>query len=168
MSDVTPMELVGVRVEIPANTPMMLLQEQDGDRRLLPIYIGHPEAASIHTALEGIEPPRPLTHDLFIAVLEQLGQQVTRVVITEVRDHTYYADLHVGDGSDDGEELIVSSRPSDAIALAVRREVPIFASTELLDEVGQTPVAEPEEQAEEIIDEFKDFIESVNPEDFAS
>jgi bifunctional DNase/RNase len=161
------MELLGVRVEVPANTPMMLLQEQDGDRRLLPIYIGHPEASSIHTAIEGIEPPRPLTHDLFIAVLDRLGHQLTRVVITEVRDHTYYADLHVRSGTDDSE-IVVSSRPSDAIALAVRRDVPIFAATSLLDEVGQTPVVEPEEQAEEIIDEFKDFIESVNPEDFAS
>ena len=168
MDDVTPMQLLGVRVEVPANTPMMLLQEQEGDRRLLPIYIGHPEASSIHTALEGIDPPRPLTHDLFLSVLDRLGHQVTRVVITEVRDHTYYADLYVGHGTDSTDAVIVSSRPSDAIALAVRRDVPIFAATALLDEVGQPPIVEPEEEAEEIIDEFKDFIESVNPDDFAS
>ena len=159
------MELVGVRVEIPANTPMLLLQEQSGDHRLLPIYIGSPEASSIHYALEGIEPPRPLTHDLFITVLDQLGATLDKVVVTEVRDHTYYAELHltVGDG-----EQIVSSRPSDAIALAVRCEAPMFASDELLDEVGQVPEPEPEEEAAEIIDEFKDFIENVSPDDFAT
>lgn len=165
VANVTPMELVGVRVEIPANTPMVLLQEQSGDQRLLPIYIGSPEASSIHYALEGIDPPRPLTHDLFITVLGRLGATLEKVVVTEVRDHTYYAELHlkVGDA-----EQIVSSRPSDAIALAVRCEAPMFASDELLDEVGQVPEPEPEEEAAEIIDEFKDFIESVSPDDFAT
>ena len=162
---VIPMELVGVRVEIPANTPMVLLQEQAGDHRLLPIYIGSPEAASIHYALEGVDPPRPLTHDLFVNVLEQLGATLQKVVVTEVRDHTYYAELYLGVGDD---EQVVSSRPSDAIALAVRCEAPLFAADALLDEVGQTPQPEPEDEAEEIIDEFKDFIESVSPDDFAS
>jgi hypothetical protein len=159
------MELIGVRVEIPANTPMVLLQEQGGEHRLLPIYIGSPEAASIHYALEGIDPPRPLTHDLFVSVIGQLGASLSKVVVTEVRDHTYYAELHliVGDG-----EQIISSRPSDAIALAVRCEAPLFAESALLDDVGQIPEPEPEEEAEEIIDEFKDFIESVSPDDFAT
>ena len=159
------MELVGVRVEIPANTPMVLLQEQDGEHRLLPIYIGSPEAASIHYALEGIDPPRPLTHDLFISVIGQLGASLSKVVVTEVRDHTYYAEIHLMVGDD---EQIISSRPSDAIALAVRCEAPLFASDALLDDVGQNPQPEPEEEAEEIIDEFKDFIESVSPDDFAT
>src|SRR5690606_15005967 len=91
---VPPMELVGVRVEVPANTPMVLLQESEGSHRLLPIYIGSPEAASIHYALEGPEPPRPLTHDLFVNVLGQLGARLERIVITEVLEHTYYAELH--------------------------------------------------------------------------
>lgn len=159
------MELVGVRVEIPANTPMVLLQEQDGQHRLLPIYIGSPEAASIHYALEGVEPPRPLTHDLFVSVIGTLGASLTKVVVTEVRDHTYYAELHLLVGDD---EQIISSRPSDAIALAVRCEAPLFASDDLMDDVGQVPEPEPEEEAEEIIDEFKDFIESVSPDDFAT
>ena len=159
------MELVGVRVEIPANTPMVLLQEQDGQHRLLPIYIGSPEAASIHYALEGVEPPRPLTHDLFVSVIGTLGARLTKVVVTEVRDHTYYAELHLLVGDD---EQIISSRPSDAIALAVRCEAPLFASDDLMDDVGQVPEPEPEEEAEEIIDEFKDFIESVSPDDFAT
>jgi len=159
----TPMELVGVRVEIPANTPMVLLQEQSGDHRLLPIYIGSPEAAAIHYALEGTEPPRPLTHDLFVSVLGTLGATLDKVVVTEVREHTYFAELHLTVA---GAEHVVSSRPSDAIALAVRSGAGIFADDALLDEVGQVPepVAADED---EIIDEFKDFIEHVSPEDFA-
>ena len=159
------MQLIGVRIEIPANTPMLLLQERDGEHRLLPIYIGSPEASAIHYALEGIDPPRPLTHDLFTSVLGELGTTLDKVVITEVRDHTYYADLHL---SGSAGERVISARPSDAVALAVRCEAPIFAADDLLDEVGQIPEPEPEEEAEEIIDEFKDFIESVSPEDFAS
>jgi bifunctional DNase/RNase len=159
------MELVGVRVEIPANTPMVLLQERDGEHRLLPIYIGSPEASAIHYAIEGIVPPRPLTHDLFVDVLTELDAVLTKVVVTEVRDHTYYAELHLTSA---GEERTVSARPSDAIALAVRCAAPIFCSDRLIDEVGQVPEPEPEDEAEEIIDEFKDFIENVSPDDFAT
>jgi bifunctional DNase/RNase len=162
---VIPLELVGVRVEIPANTPMVLLRELDDRHRLLPIYIGSPEASSIHYALEGLEPPRPLTHDLFLSTLQALGAEVTKVVVTEMRERTYYAELHVK--APDGTHVI-SSRPSDAIALAVRSGAPLFATDELLDEVGQEPPPEPEDEAEEIIDEFKDFIENVSPEDFGS
>jgi bifunctional DNase/RNase len=163
---VVPLELVGVRVEVPANTPMVLLREQTGRHRLLPIYIGTPEATSIHYALEGVTPPRPLTHDLFIQTLTELGVSVEQIVVTEMRDHTYFAELHLRRG-EGGEVTVLSSRPSDAIALAVRVSAPLFASEELLDEVGQEPTPEPEEEAEEIIDEFRDFIEHVNPDDFA-
>jgi bifunctional DNase/RNase len=159
------MELVGVRVEIPANTPMVLLQESQGTQRLLPILIGGAEASAIHYALEGVQPPRPLTHDLFVSVMQTLGGQLDHVLVTEVRDHTFYAELHL---TTPAGPKIVSSRPSDAIALAVRCGAPLFASEELLDEVGQLPAPEPEDEAEEIIDEFKDFIEHVNPEDFGS
>ena len=158
-----PLELVGVRVEIPANTPMVLLREHEGRHRLLPIYIGSPEASAIHYALEGVVPPRPLTHDLFVNTLGTLGASVISVVVTEVRDRTYYAEIHLETAS--GEQVI-SARPSDAIALAVRCEAPIYASDELIDAVGQEPPAEADEDADEIIDEFKDFIESVSPEDF--
>lgn len=163
----TPLELVGVRIEVPANTPMMLLQEASGDRRLLPIYIGTPEAQSIHTAIEGVEPPRPLTHDLFITVLGQTGVTLDRVIITEVRDHTFYAELQLTIGDD---AHTVSARPSDAVALAVRSGSPIFADEALLDEAGQPAevVDDDAEEAAEIIDEFKDFIEHVNPDDFAT
>ncbi len=158
-----PLELIGVRVEVPANTPMLLLRESDGRHRLLPIYIGSPEASAIHYALEGVVPPRPLTHDLFLIALGELGATVTRVVVTEMRERTYYAELHLATA--DGERVL-SARPSDAIALAVRCGAPMFASDELIDEVGQEPALEPEDDAAEIIDEFKDFIENVSPEDF--
>lgn len=154
-----------MRVEVPANTPMVLLQSQLDDQRLLPIYIGSPEASSIHYALEGIAPPRPLTHDLVATLIERLGATLVRVVVTEVRDHTYYAQLHLDVA---GEERLVDCRPSDAIAIAVRTGAPIFADDELLDEVGQLPEPNPDDEAEEIIDEFKDFIENVSPEDFGS
>ncbi len=158
-----PVELVGVRVEVPANTPMVLLREQEGPHRLLPIYIGTPEASAIHYALEGIEPPRPFTHDLFLTAIGELGASLDKVVITEMRDRTFYAELHVG--AADGTKII-SSRPSDAIALAVRCGAPLFAGDELIESHGQEPPQEPEEDAAEIIDEFKDFLDDVSPEDF--
>lgn len=142
---------------------MVLLREQEGRHRLLPIYIGSPEASAIHYALEGLEPPRPLTHDLFLTVLGELNARLNRVVVTEMRDRTFYAELHLSTA--DGDKVI-SSRPSDAIALAVRCAAPLFASEELIDDLGQEPPDEPEEATEEIIDEFKDFIENVSPEDF--
>ena len=160
---VVPLELLGVRVEVPANTPMLLLREADGRHRLLPIYIGSPEASAIHYALEGVVPPRPLTHDLLLILLGELDATVTRVVVTEMRDRTYFAELHLDTPSG---EKVVSARPSDAVAIAVRCEAPMFASDELIDEVGQEPVVEADDDAAEIIDEFKDFIENVSPEDF--
>lgn len=162
------MELLGVRLELPVNTPVVVLQEVDGQRRLLPILIGNQEASAIAYALEGVTTPRPLTHDLMKNVLDEVGITVLRVVLTEMRDHIYYADLQLEQG---GEVHHVSSRPSDAIALAVRVGATVYAAEDLLDEVGQVPVAEPEGEAEqqaEIIEEFRDFIEHVSPEDFGA
>lgn len=160
-----PLELVGVRVEVPANTPMVLLREQEGRHRLLPIYIGSPEASAIHYALEGIVPPRPLTHDLFLTTLAELGAELKKVVVTEVRDRTYFAEIHIASAAG---EKVISSRPSDAIALAVRCAAPLYASEELIEEAGQEPPDEDPDDVDddEIIDEFKDFIENVSPEDF--
>lgn len=154
-------------MELPANTPVVLLREATGRRRLLPILIGSPEAQAIHSALEGQLPPRPFTHDLFRNTLSTLGVTLDRVVITEIRDHTYYATLHLSGAA--GEHT-VSARPSDAIALAVRLGSEIFAEDTLLDEVGQDEPAldEDDDNEEEILDEFHDFIESVKPEDFES
>lgn len=158
------MELVGVRVEVPANTPVVILREQTGAGRLLPIVIGTPEASSIHAALEGIEPPRPLTHDLMVQILQRLGASLDRIVVTEIRDHVFYAELHLTSG---GAQQVMSSRPSDAIALAVRTGTPIFATESLLLEAAQTPVEVGDDDDEEaIIDEFRDFLDDLDPEDF--
>lgn len=142
---------------------MMLLKEQDGANRLLPIYIGTPEASAIHYALDGVEPPRPLTHDLFLVTLGELGTTVDKIVITEMRDRTFHAELHLSGAAG---EKIISARPSDAVALAVRCNAPIFASDELMDSEAQDAPPEPETDAAEIIDDFKDFLDNVSPEDF--
>ncbi|MGB7861118.1 MAG: bifunctional nuclease family protein, partial [Acidimicrobiia bacterium] len=110
-SKLVPLEIVGVRVELPSNQPIVLLRERDGSR-YLPIWIGASEATAIATAMEGIQPPRPLTHDLMRSVLDALGALAVRVVITEMRDSVFIADLAL-DLS--GDEVKVSSRPSDAI-----------------------------------------------------
>ena len=161
-----PLELVGVRVEIPANTPMVLLREQEGRHRLLPIYIGSPEASAIHYALEGVVPPRPLTHDLFVNTLVELGAAVTqRRRHRGPRSHVLRRDPP----GDRGRRAGHLRRPSDAIALAVRCEAPIYAErrTHRRGRPG-TAGRDAEEDADEIIDEFKDFIENVSPEDFGA
>lgn len=162
------MELVGVRVEVPDNTPVLVLREQQGRKRVLPIMIGNPEASSIHFALEGVRAPRPMTHDLFVLVLESLGVTLQRVVVTEVREHTYYAELFLQ--TPNGVKT-VSSRPSDALALAARTGADIFASEELLDAVGQdgavAAALDAEGEEELILDEFRDFIDNISPDDFS-
>jgi bifunctional DNase/RNase len=163
------MELVGVRVEVPDNTPVLILREMTGRKRVLPIMIGTPEASAIHFALEGIVSPRPMTHDLFVDVLTTLGATLQRVLITEIREHTYYAELYLQTGNG---QRVVSSRPSDAMALAVRTGADVFATEELLDAVGQdaavVAVLDEEAAEESILDEFRDFIDSINPDDFSS
>jgi uncharacterized protein len=156
------MELVGVRLEMPANTPIMMLRETEGRRRILPIAIGNPEAAAIHYAMEGIEPPRPLTHDLITSVFGELGVRLERVTVTELRDHTFFAELALTTAA--GTHT-VSSRPSDAVALAVRVRCAIFASEEVLADAGFEET-ETEGEDEQIISEFQDFIDSVSPDDF--
>jgi bifunctional DNase/RNase len=166
------MELVGVRVEMPSNTPVVVLRERSGLRRYLSIFIGAPEATAIAFAVEGVETPRPLTHDLMCATLDTLGAQLTRVVVTELRDTTYFAELHIEQG---GTPHIVSSRPSDAVALAARVGCPIYAANDVLVEAGYLDdVDEAEDDEEEVVDpdemveEFRHFIDSVNPDDFGS
>jgi len=158
------MELVGVRVELPSNAPIVLLRETEGERRLLPIFIGGPEATAIAYALENVTPPRPQTHDLMKNMLDELSANVQRIVVTELVDHTFFAEIEI---MSNGRLHRVSSRPSDAIALAVRVGTPIFASEAVLDEAGHT-ASEEAEEAEEVVAEFREFIEKVNPEDFAS
>lgn len=160
------MELVGVRVEVPANTPVVILRELSAPFRLLPIVIGSPEASSIHAALEGVEPPRPLTHDLAVTVLGTLQASLEQVVITEMRDHIFFAELHLRDMA--GAVHQVSSRPSDGLALAARVGCPIYATEDLLSEAGQRPPSEDVADDEAIIDEFRDFLDELDPDDFRS
>ena len=154
------MQLVGVRVELPTNQPIVLLRERTGER-FLPIWIGPVEATAIAFALQGIVTQRPLTHDLLKSILEETGVSVERVVITELKDTTFYATLEL---ARDGSQYSVSSRPSDAIALAVRMSVPLFASPDVLNEAGIHIRDEDEQEAE--VEKFREFIDSVSPEDF--
>lgn len=159
------LELEGVRLEVPSNVPVMMLREIEAPRRILPIYIGGPEASSIHYALEGVVPDRPLTHDLLAAVIGDLGSVLERVVLTEVRDQTYYAELHlVGEG----DRRIVSCRPSDGVALALRTGSAIYAADTLLETAGKVVPETVVETEEEILDDFRDFINNIRPEDFGT
>ncbi len=159
-------ELVGVRVELPANQPIVLLKEKTGTR-YLPIWIGAVEATAIAFALQGVETPRPLTHDLIVDVLTDLGVRLDAVHVTELRDGTFYAELHL---VQNGRTFTVSSRPSDAIAIASRLvDVPIYASEEVLDEAGleiESTDEGSEVEAEEQVRQFRAFLEGVTPEDF--
>lgn len=154
-----PVEVVGVRVELPSNQPLVLLREEQGSR-YLPIWIGANEATAIATAMEGVQPPRPLTHDLMRSIIDALGGLATKVVITEMRDSVFFADLTF-DVS--GEEVTVSSRPSDAIALAVRTGTPVFAAPSVLEDAA---VHFEDEDEEEEVARFREFLEEVTVEDF--
>jgi uncharacterized protein len=165
---VIEMELVGVRVELPANQPIVLLKESTGSR-YLPIWIGAVEATAIAFALQGVETPRPLTHDLFVDVLGEVGVELAAVHVTDLQDGTFYAELHLRQGE---RTWSVSARPSDAIALASRLEdVPIFAAETVLDEAGieidpDDAEGEGGEDPEEEVRQFREFLEKVDPEDF--
>ncbi|MBT8198049.1 MAG: bifunctional nuclease family protein [Acidimicrobiia bacterium] len=155
------MELVGVRIELPTNSPILLLREVGGTR-YLPIWIGANEATAIALALEGVEPQRPMTHDLMRSMLDSLEATVERVVITELQEGTYFADLVL---LSNGEPTSVSARPSDAVAIAVRTSSPVFAERELLEDAG---VEIRDEDDEEMIEKFREFLEDISPEDFTA
>ena len=159
------MELLGVKLELPSNTPVVMLREVEGRHRVLPIFIGLPEANAIAFALDGVVPPRPLTHDLFCNVLEELAVHLERVVVTDLSEGTFYAELHL-QGPDGAKRI--SARPSDAVALAVRVGAPIFAEEPVLDEAATEVEEDEEEPPEEVVEQFREFIDKVNPEDFAS
>lgn len=152
------LELVGVRVELPHNQPIVLLKERSGER-FLPIWIGAVEATAIAFALQGVAAARPLTHDLMRDLLASLDVAVDRIVVTELRERTFFAEIQM---TSDGDSVVVSSRPSDAIALAVRATAPIFADESVLAEAGIE--IEDEEEAE--VEQFKEFLDQIRPEDF--
>ena len=153
------MTLAGVRVELPTNQPIVLLKEDEGER-YLPIWIGAAEAAAIAFAIQGVVTPRPMTHDLMKNLLEEVGAQIQRIEITELREGTYYANINM---KMNGNAYEISARPSDAIALAVRMEAPIFADEEVLTDAS---ILIPSDEEDEV-EKFREFLESVNPEDFA-
>ncbi len=155
------LELVGVRVELPHNQPIVLLKEQTGER-FLPIWIGAVEATAIAFALQGVETVRPMTHDLMRDLLGSLDVTVDRIVVTELREGTFYAEIQM---TADGETVVVSSRPSDAIALGVRATAPIFADEAVLEEAG-IEIEDDDDDEVEQVEQFREFLDSVTPEDF--
>jgi uncharacterized protein len=156
------MVIYGVSFDLVGKQPIVLLKTADGNR-YLPIWIGQPEAAAILMKLQGASTPRPMTHDLVTELLEQLDAQVVRITVTELRDNTFYASITV---QQNGSEIEIDSRPSDAIALAVRAEAPIFAADRVIEESAIEFEGE-EVNEEEIVSDFKKFLDSVSPEEFA-
>ena len=150
-----PVEVVGVRVEMPSNQPIVLLKESGGIR-YLPIWVGAVEATAIAFAQQGIVSQRPMTHDLLIEITTTLGSSIESVHLVELRDGIFYANLNLVEGK------VVSARPSDAIAIALRTTAPIFATEELF---GQAGVEIPDSNEDEV-EKFKEFLDHVNPEDF--
>ncbi len=155
-----PVEVVGVRIEMPSNQPIVLLKEISGTR-YLPIWVGTAEATAIAFSQQGLKPQRPLTHDLLVNILASEKIRLRSVHLTELRDGVFYSDLVLV--NENGDEQKVSSRPSDAVALAVRVEAPILATNELFEEAG---ISIPE-QGEDEIEKFKEFLDEISPEDFA-
>ncbi|MGC4112002.1 MAG: bifunctional nuclease family protein [Nocardioides sp.] len=148
-------DVLGVRVEMPDNRPIVLLRDVEG-KRYLPIWIGAVEATAIAFAQQGVIPPRPLTHDLLKEVLDSTGNELTEVRITEVKDNIFFATLVLASGVE------VSARPSDSIALALRTGSRILCAEEVLDEAGLDAPAEQEDEVEK----FREFLDHVSPEDF--
>ena len=157
------MDIYGVSFDLVGKQPIVLLKTANGNR-FLPIWIGHPEAAAILMKLQGASSPRPLTHDLMTDILGQLDVQIARVTVTELRDNTFYAAITM---IQDGSEIEIDSRPSDAIALAVRTEAPIFADDRVIEE-SAIEFEGDEVNEEEIVEEFRSFLDRVTPEQFAA
>lgn len=163
-------ELAGLAYEAVSGSPVVVLREHDDPHRLLPIFVGGPDAAAIALAVSGQAPPRPLTHDLMVALLRSLDGRVDAVEVTEIRDGTYFSTLSV---HGPGGEQRLETRPSDAIALAVRLGAPLFVAEAVLDEAGTLPhvddVAEVLDEAtiDEAVDEFRSFLDEIDPSHFA-
>ena len=157
------MVIYSVSFDLVGKQPIVLLKTAEGNR-FLPIWIGHPEAAAILMKLQGASTPRPMTHDLVTDMLGQLDAQVSRICVTELRENTFHATIFLQ--QDGGPELEIDSRPSDAIALAVRADAPIFAEDRVIEESAIEFEGE-EVNEEEIVDEFRKFLDHVTPDEFA-
>ena len=157
------MTIYGVSFDMVGKQPIVLLKTVDGNK-FLPIWIGHPEAAAILMKLQGASTPRPMTHDLLSDVLDQMEAKCEKVSVTELRDNTFFASITI---SMNGSELEIDSRPSDALALAVRTSAPIFAADDVIEESAIEFEGEEVEDQEQVVEKFKDFLDNVTPEDFA-
>jgi bifunctional DNase/RNase len=158
------MLIYGVSFDMVGKQPIVLLKTADGNK-FLPIWIGHPEAAAILMKLQGAATPRPMTHDLFTDILSQLEARVVKIAVTELRENTFYALITV---VVNGTEIEIDSRPSDAIALAVRADAPIFAAEAVIEESAIEFEQDQDVNEEEVVEEFKKFLDEVRPEDFSS
>jgi hypothetical protein len=158
----TEMVIYGVSFDLVGKQPIVLLKTAEGNK-FLPIWIGHPEAAAILMKLQGASTPRPMTHDLVTDILGQLEAQVVRITVTELRENTFYAQITV---QQNGTEIDVDSRPSDAIALAIRADAPIYAADDVIEESAIEFEGE-EVDEEQMVAEFRSFLENVTPEEFA-
>lgn len=154
-----PVRIHSLGLDQSSNQPVILLQEEEG-LRVLPIWIGQPEATAILIAVEGVEPPRPMTHDLMLGTIGATGYELERVEITRLEAGTFFAGLVLTNGE---RTVVVDARPSDSIALAVRAGCPILVA----EEVMTASAVVPDEQAEEEVERFRDFLDQVDPEDFA-
>ena len=157
------MVIYGVSFDMVGKQPIVLLKTSDGNK-FLPIWIGHPEAAAILMKLQGAATPRPMTHDLVTDMLARLEARVVRIAVTELRENTFYAIVTV---AVNGSEIEIDSRPSDAIALAVRAEAPIFAADDVIEE-SAIEFEHEDVNEEEVVEEFKKFLDEVKPEDFSA
>jgi hypothetical protein len=158
---VQQMVIYGVSFDVIGKQPIVLLKTVEGNK-FLPIWIGHPEAAAILIRMQGTNLPRPMTHDLITSIVDQLDAELQRITVTELRDNTFYALITL---IRDGLEIEVDSRPSDALALAVRTNAPIFASQELIDE-NAIEFEHEVDDTEEIVEHFREFLDQVSPDDF--
>ena len=156
------MSIYGVSFDMVGKQPIVLLKTEEGNK-FLPIWIGHPEAAAILMKLQGQETPRPMTHDLFVDLVGQVGAECESVTVTELKDNTFYAQINL---SVNGQTVEIDSRPSDALALAVRVDAPIYAADDVIEE-SAIEFEHEVEDTEEVVEKFKDFLDNVSPEDFA-
>ena len=157
------MVIYGVSFDMVGKQPIVLLKTAEGNK-FLPIWIGHPEAAAILMKLQGASTPRPMTHDLVTELLAKLDARVVRIAVTDLRENTFYAEITV---AVNGSEIEIDSRPSDAIALAVRAEAPIFAADAVIEE-SAIEFEHEDVNEEEVVEEFKRFLDEVKPEDFST
>jgi uncharacterized protein len=159
---VQEMVIYGVSFDMVGKQPIVLLKTVSGNK-FLPIWIGHAEAAAILMKLQGAQTPRPMTHDLVSDMLGELNAQVAKITVTELKDNTFYALITLKSAA---SEIEIDSRPSDALALAVRTNAPIFAADKVIED-SAIEFEHEVEDTEEVVEKFKEFLDSVSPEDFA-